>query len=58
MIVCVCNCLNEAKIRDAIANHASTYEDVLQMWGCNPNCRTCEPVVTDLIEQLSATVEE
>jgi bacterioferritin-associated ferredoxin len=53
MIVCICNELNQEKIKETIQNHCvkiDAYEihDVLE---CNVGCGKCLPTIISLIEE-------
>jgi bacterioferritin-associated ferredoxin len=49
MIVCVCNRLNEAKIRDAIACGAATPDQVYAHNGVKKVCGTCLDTIVALV---------
>jgi bacterioferritin-associated ferredoxin len=51
MIVCVCNRLNEAKIRGAIACGASSPDDVYTHHGCRRICGTCQTTIRTMLRQ-------
>lgn len=56
MIVCVCNELNQEKIKETIENHcnrelnAYDLHDVLE---CNIGCGKCLPTIISLIEETT-----
>ena len=49
MIVCLCRCLSDRRLEQAIAAGASTVGEVFKAEGCVPQCGSCVPVVRDLI---------
>ncbi|MGO8712214.1 MAG: bacterioferritin-associated ferredoxin [Rhizomicrobium sp.] len=52
MIVCVCNRLNEAKVRDAIACGAASPDQVYAHNGVEKVCGTCQETIVALVEDL------
>ena len=56
MIVCVCNRLNEAKIRGAIARGAASPADVYAGCGVNRKCGTCQETIAELLHQAREAV--
>ena len=50
MIVCVCNRLNEAKIRGAIACGAASPEQVYALNGVRRNCGTCHETIEAMLQ--------
>ena len=50
MIVCVCNRLNEAKIRGAIACGAASPEQVYAFNGVSRNCGTCHETIEAMLQ--------
>lgn len=57
MIVCVCNRLNEAKIREAIAQGASSPDQVYAHNGVKKVCGTCQETIKALVEDEAAAPE-
>ena len=51
MIVCVCNRLNEAKIRGAIAQGAASPDQVYAGCGVNRKCGTCHETIQALLQE-------
>jgi bacterioferritin-associated ferredoxin len=51
MIVCVCNRLNETKIRGAIARGAASPDQVYAGCGVNRKCGTCHETIAELLQQ-------
>src|SRR5258706_7743488 len=51
MIVCVCNRLNEAKIRGAIACGASSPDQVYAHNGVRRICGTCQETITAMLQE-------
>ncbi len=54
MIVCLCNCLNEASIVEVINAGCQTREDVHQRLGVTVQCGSCLDYVDTLIAERSA----
>jgi bacterioferritin-associated ferredoxin len=55
MIVCVCNRLNEAKVRDAIACGAATPDQVYAHNGVEKVCGTCQETIATLVQDERET---
>ena len=51
MIVCVCNRLNEAKVREALAAGKVTPEDVLAYHKVRKNCGRCLETIEEMADQ-------
>jgi bacterioferritin-associated ferredoxin len=51
LIVCVCNRLNEAKIREALAAGAVTPESVFAYHRVRKNCGRCLETIEDMADQ-------
>ena len=49
MIVCVCNRLNEAKIRAAVASGAACPDDVYAHHGVRKNCGRCQETIETML---------
>jgi bacterioferritin-associated ferredoxin len=58
MIVCVCNRLNEAKIREAIACGASSPDQVYAHNGVRKVCGTCQETIKALVEDEAEELEK
>ena len=50
MIICVCNRLNDAKVRDAIARGAATPDQVYAHHGVRKVCGTCQARIVALVQ--------
>ena len=57
MIVCVCNRLNEAKIREAIARGAATPDQVYAHNGVKKVCGTCQETIEALVADEAESAE-
>jgi bacterioferritin-associated ferredoxin len=53
MYICICNVLNDRRIRAAAAESGSA-ADVYKALGCRPQCGRCVPLVGDIVRE-SAT---
>jgi bacterioferritin-associated ferredoxin len=51
MIVCVCNRLNEIRIRAAIAGGAETPCEVYAGCGVERNCGRCQETIEDMLDE-------
>jgi bacterioferritin-associated ferredoxin len=49
MIVCVCNRLNDTKVREAIARGATCPDSVYAHHGCKKVCGTCQDKIVALV---------
>ena len=49
MIVCVCNRLNDTKIRSALSAGAQTVDDVYAHCGVQRICGTCQETIEELL---------
>jgi len=54
MIVCVCNVINCAAVREQIAKGAASAECVYRALGITPQCRTCSDCIESMIDDFSA----
>ena len=54
MIVCVCNRLNEARIRCAIAGGAETPVEVYAGCGVERNCGRCQDTIAEMLDEAEA----
>jgi bacterioferritin-associated ferredoxin len=50
MIVCVCNRLNETKIRDAISRGPSCSDEVYALCGVRKNCGRCQETIAEMVD--------
>ena len=51
MIVCVCNAITEAEVREAACAGATSPDDAYARLGCEPHCRCCLVFAQELIDQ-------
>ena len=51
MIVCVCNRLNEARVRTAICAGASSADEVYAGCGVQRNCGRCQDTIEDMLDE-------
>jgi bacterioferritin-associated ferredoxin len=56
MIVCVCNRLNETRIRAACAALPARAEDVHGLCGVERNCGRCLDTIEDMLDEAKADV--
>jgi len=56
MIVCVCNRLNEDRIRSAIDGGACRSEDVYALCGVRKNCGRCQETIEEMLDEKPALV--
>ena len=54
MIVCVCNRLNEDRIRGAINGGACCSEDVYTLCGVRKNCGRCQETIEEMLDEKPA----
>jgi bacterioferritin-associated ferredoxin len=54
MIVCVCNRLNEDRVRNAIVNGACCPEDVYARCGVRKNCGRCQETIDEMLDENPA----
>ena len=54
MIVCVCNAITEAEVRDAARGGAASPEAAYARLGCEPHCGCCLSYAQQLIDQERA----
>ncbi len=50
MVVCHCKAINDAAIRDLIANTTLTADDVAASCGAGTDCGACRNTIEDLLE--------
>jgi len=53
MYVCLCNGLNERRVREAVANGAASVAKVYKHHGCAPRCGKCLPVVREILVEAT-----
>jgi bacterioferritin-associated ferredoxin len=51
MIVCVCNRLNEDRVRSAINSGACCSEDVYVRCGVRKNCGRCQETIEEMLDE-------
>jgi bacterioferritin-associated ferredoxin len=51
MIVCVCNRITEAEVREAAHKGARTPEAAYETLGCEPQCGCCLHYAQDIIDE-------
>jgi bacterioferritin-associated ferredoxin len=54
MIVCVCNRLNEDRVRTAINTGACCSEDVYVRCGVRKNCGRCQETIEEMLDESLA----
>lgn len=54
MIVCVCNAITEAEVREAARAGATSPESAYERLGCEPHCGCCLDYAQELIDQERA----
>ena len=54
MIVCVCNRLNEDRIRNAIQGGACCSDDVYDRCGVRKNCGRCQETIEEMLDENPA----
>jgi bacterioferritin-associated ferredoxin len=47
--VCICNALNEGRVREVVANGCETVGDVYRACGTRPQCGKCICAIADII---------
>lgn len=60
MYVCICNGLNDRRIRAAAAESKGSTAAVYRKLGCAPQCGRCVPTVRDMVRNFTTglTAEE
>ena len=53
MVVCVCNAIREADVRDAVRKGASCAYTAYQALGRKPRCGQCLPYARSIVEEES-----
>ena len=56
MIVCVCNRLNEDRVRTAIQGGACCSEEVYTRCGVRKNCGRCQETIEEMLDEKPALV--
>lgn len=51
MIVCVCNAITEAEVRDAARDGAASPNAAYERLGCEPHCGCCLVYAQELIDE-------
>jgi bacterioferritin-associated ferredoxin len=51
MYICVCNGITEKRIRQAVDAGATTLEQLRAHLGVGSNCRSCEPMAEEILQQ-------
>jgi bacterioferritin-associated ferredoxin len=51
MIVCVCNAIAEAEVREAAHMGARTPEQAYAQYGCEPQCGCCLDYAQEIIDE-------
>ena len=54
MIVCVCNRLNEERVRSAIQGGACSSDDVYTRCGVKKNCGRCQETIEEMLDEKAA----
>jgi bacterioferritin-associated ferredoxin len=54
MIVCVCNRLNDTRIRAACEAGPARAEDVYALCGVKRNCGRCQETIGEILEEVRA----
>ncbi len=54
MIVCLCRAVSDAKLKEVIAEGASTVREVAMRCGAGTSCGACVPMVKDMIDDARA----
>ena len=58
MIVCVCNRLNETRIRAACEAGPAKAEDVYALCGVKRNCGRCQETIAEILDETRAAQAE
>jgi bacterioferritin-associated ferredoxin len=51
MIVCVCNRVNEARVRAAIDDGACSPDEVYARCGVRKNCGRCQEMIAEMLDE-------
>ena len=57
MIVCVCNRLNETRIRAACEAGPERAEDVYALCGVKRNCGRCQETIAEILDEARAETD-
>ena len=49
MYVCVCNSINDREVESAIKSGAQAWEEVHDLYGCEPKCGQCRAEIVEAI---------
>ncbi len=49
MYVCICNALNEGRVREVVANGCETVGEVYRACGAYPQCGKCSCTIVDML---------
>lgn len=49
MYVCICNALNEGRVREVVATGCETVGEVYRACGARPQCGKCSCAIADMI---------
>ena len=58
MIVCVCNRLNDTKIRGAIAQGAACSDQVYTYCNVRKNCGRCQETIAEILDETRAELRD
>ena len=58
MYVCICNALNERKVKEAMASCPGSVSRIYKHHGCTPQCGKCVPVLRDMVRESFALAPE
>jgi bacterioferritin-associated ferredoxin len=58
MIVCVCNRLNEARIRTAIRSGAACPDEVYARCGVERNCGRCQDEIEQMLDEARTPLDK
>jgi len=56
LYVCICNALNERKVREAMASCPGSVARIYKHHGCVPQCGKCVPVLRDMVRECGFTL--
>lgn len=57
MIVCVCNRLNDAKIREAFERGATCADQVYTCCGVSKGCGRCQETIEDMLDEAQIALK-
>jgi bacterioferritin-associated ferredoxin len=58
MIVCVCNRLNESRIRAACEAGPARAQDVYGLCGVKRNCGRCQETIAEILDETRAAARD